>query len=86
MKHWGRAFGIQMKGNMLKLKTMRYKVVLHKSSEGYDVSCPGLPGCWSQGKTEDEAMDNIRLAIVEYLAAVNETLKGADVREIEVPA
>jgi predicted RNase H-like HicB family nuclease len=72
--------------DVIEFKTMRYKVILHRSSEGYDVSCPGLPGCWSQGKTEEEAMNNIRLAITEYLAAVNETLKGADVREIDVPA
>ena len=48
-------------------KGMRYKVVLHQSKEGYDVSCPGLPGCWSQGSTEAEAIDNIRSAIIEYL-------------------
>jgi predicted RNase H-like HicB family nuclease len=65
---------------------MRYKVVLQQSEDGYSVSCPGLPGCWSQGKTEAEAIDNIRSAILEYLAAVNDTLKGADVREVEVPA
>ena len=35
---------------------MRYKIALHKSEEGYSVSVPGLPGCWSQGDTEDEAI------------------------------
>jgi predicted RNase H-like HicB family nuclease len=65
---------------------MRYKVVLRQSEEGFSVSCPGLPGCWSQGQTEAEAIDNIRSAILEYLAAVNDSLKGADVREIEVQA
>jgi predicted RNase H-like HicB family nuclease len=69
-----------------KRTSMRYKVVLCQSEEGYSISCPGLPGCWSQGKTEAEAIDNIRSAIIEYLAVVNDTLKGADVREIEVPA
>jgi predicted RNase H-like HicB family nuclease len=69
-----------------KRDSMKYKVVLRQSPEGYNVSCPGLPGCWSQGKTEHEAMDNIRSAIMEYLAAVNETLKDADVREVDVPA
>ena len=48
------------------------------------VSCPGLPGCWSQGRTEDEALDNIRDAIQEYLAAVTETYRGEDIREVEV--
>ena len=63
---------------------MTYKVRLEKSEEGYSVSCPGLPGCWSQGATEEEALENIRDAIQEYLAAVDELVKGADVREIEV--
>ncbi len=68
------------------IKSMKYKVVLQQTAEGYSASCPGLPGCWSQGKTEAEAIDNICSAIMEYLAAVNETLKGADVREVEVTA
>jgi predicted RNase H-like HicB family nuclease len=51
---------------------MNYKVRLQKSEEGYSVSCPGLPGCWSQGETEEEALDNIRDAIQEYLAAADE--------------
>jgi len=46
---------------------MRYKVALKKSEEGFSVSCPGLPGCWSQGATEQEALANIRDAIREYL-------------------
>ncbi len=63
---------------------MNYKVVLQRSEEGYSVSCPGLPGCWSQGETEEEALANIQDAIQEYLAVVNEMVKDADVREIEV--
>lgn len=46
---------------------MKYKVALRKSKEGFSVSCPGLPGCWSQGKTEHEALENIQDAIREYL-------------------
>ncbi len=63
---------------------MNYKVRLQKSEEGYSVSCPGLPGCWSQGETEEEALENIQDAIKEYLAAVDELVKGEDVREVEV--
>lgn len=48
---------------------MRYKIVLQKSEEGYSVSCSGLPGCWSQGATEADAVENIQDAIREYLAA-----------------
>jgi predicted RNase H-like HicB family nuclease len=43
-----------------------------------------LSGCWSQGGTEQEAIENIRDAIREYLAAIAESVKDADVREIEV--
>lgn len=49
---------------------MKYRVVLHPSEEGFAVSCPGLPGCWSQGATEQEALANIQDAIGDYLAAV----------------
>ncbi len=58
---------------------MRYKIVLQQSEEGYSVSCPGLPGCWSQGETEEEALENIQDAIYEYLAAIEERLKDLDV-------
>lgn len=63
---------------------MKYKIALQKSEEGYSVSVPGLPGCWSQGATEQEALANIQDAIREYLAAREELLKGAVVREVEV--
>jgi len=63
---------------------MKYKVVLKESEEGFSLSCPGLPGCWSQGATEEEALENIQDAIVEYLAAVDELVKGQDVREVRV--
>jgi predicted RNase H-like HicB family nuclease len=64
---------------------VKYKIVLEKSEEGYSVSCPGLPGCWSQGATEEEAIENIQDAIQEYLAAIEDAFKDADVREVEVP-
>lgn len=63
---------------------MFYKVVLQKSEEGYSISCPVLPGCWSQGETEIEALQNIKEAIVEYLGVLDEQLEGADVREVEM--
>ncbi len=65
---------------------MKYKVALLASDEGFAVSVPGLPGCWSQGSTEAEALDNIKLAIEEYLAAIDGELKGATIREVEVAA
>jgi predicted RNase H-like HicB family nuclease len=63
---------------------MKYKVVLNESEEGFSVCCPGLPGCWSQGATEEEALENIQDAIAEYLAVVDELVKGQDVREVRV--
>ncbi len=63
---------------------MRYRIAIHQSDEGYSVSVPGLPGCWSQGATKAEVVENIKDAIREYLAVVEERLRGAEVREIEV--
>jgi predicted RNase H-like HicB family nuclease len=63
---------------------MKYKVALTETDEGFSVSCPGLPGCWSQGRTEAEALKNIRSAIQEYLAAVDQISQGQQTREVEV--
>ena len=63
---------------------MKYKIVLKKTEEGYSVHCPGLPGCWSQGETENDAIENIREAIQEYLAAINDSIRDTDVREVEI--
>ena len=63
---------------------MKYRIALHKSEEGYSVSVPGLPGCWSQGATEQDAVESIRDAIREYLSVVEDQLRGEDIREIEV--
>ena len=63
---------------------MNYKVVINESEEGFSDSCPGLPGCWSQGETEAEALVNIQDAIREYLEAIDELVKGQDIREVNV--
>jgi len=63
---------------------MKYRVVLQHSEEGYSVSCPGLPGCHSQGETEEEAIENIKSAIQEYLEAVAELNSSECIREVEV--
>lgn len=51
---------------------MKYKVLIQQSEEGFAVSVPGLPGCCSQGATEEEALVNITDAIREWLEAVAE--------------
>ena len=63
---------------------MKYKVALLESDEGYSVSVPGLPGCWSQGTSEEEALANIEVALREYLDVVDELIGDAEVREIEL--
>ena len=47
---------------------MVYPVRLTFTDEGVSVSCPSLPGCWSQGATAAEALANIQNAIRAYLA------------------
>jgi len=63
---------------------MKYTVRLEKNHEGYAVWCPGLPGCWSQGDTEDEALANIKDAIETYLETVGDLLGDKDTRIVEV--
>ena len=63
---------------------MKYKVALHRSDEGFSVSVPGLPGCCSQGETEQEALENIAIAISEYLEVAAELAQEAEAREVEV--
>lgn len=63
---------------------MVYRIALHESGEGFSVSVPGLPGCWSQGATEAEAIEAIKDAIREYVSVVEEQLRGEHIREIDV--
>lgn len=63
---------------------MKYKVNLKKTEEGYAVWVPGLPGCWSQGQTEEEALENIKDAIKTYLETVEELSKDKVSRYVEV--
>ncbi len=63
---------------------MKYKIALQNTEEGFSVSVPGLPGCWSQGATEEEALLNIQDAIREYLKAREDLLRDAIIREVEV--
>lgn len=65
---------------------MQYQVILEESEEGFAVSVPGLPGCHSQGASEQEALENVAAAIREYLAVVRELSRGKKVREVTVEA
>lgn len=60
---------------------MKYPVILIPSDEGFAVSCPALPGCWSQGKTQPEALANIREAIQLWLDVAAEDARNEAGRE-----
>ena len=64
--------------------SVEYPVILKNSDEGYAVGCPALPGCWSQGDTEEDALENIRIAIRQYLDARQLLLQDQDVRTVTV--
>ena len=53
---------------------MTYRVLLIETEEGFAVGCPALPGCWSQGTTRDEALENIRDAISEVVEVKEQLL------------
>lgn len=65
---------------------MQYRVELIPSEEGFAVSCPELPGCWTQGKSEEEALENIKSAITDYLAGIDELNLRKQTRYVEVIA
>mgnify|MGYP001605666307 CR=1 FL=1 len=52
---------------------MEYSVVVHKAEEGgFWVEVPALSGCYSQGETLDETLENVREAIDLYLEVLTE--------------
>jgi predicted RNase H-like HicB family nuclease len=65
---------------------MTIKVVVDRGEDGYFVAhCPALRSCWSQGKTREEALANIREAIGLYLeseAAEIEVTAGREIVEL----
>jgi predicted RNase H-like HicB family nuclease len=63
---------------------MKYKVNIKQTDEGYSVWVPGLPGCWSQGKTKAEALDNIKEAIQDYLITVDMLTQDKETQYVEV--
>ena len=67
---------------------MKIRVVLEASEEGgYTVYVPSLPGCISEGETEEEALANIREAIELYLEPVEDELfvtEGKKIKEVVV--
>jgi len=61
------------------MKVYDFKVLLEPDEQvgGYVVSCPALPGCYTQGDTIDEALENVKEAILlclEDLRAQNQPI------------
>jgi len=63
---------------------MKYRVYVKHNDEGYAVWCPMLPGCWSQGENEQEALENIKEAIHDYLLTLDEINPDAESRYVDV--
>ncbi len=63
---------------------MRYRVNLFRTEAGFAVWVPGLPGCRAQGDTEEEALDNIKSAILSFLDALEEQNADLEHRYVEV--
>ena len=62
---------------------MNLKIVIEPGEDGYFVAhCPALKSCWSQGKTREEALTNIREAIDLYLEPSPSELITGDEREV----
>ena len=65
---------------------MSYRVLLIETTEGWSVSCPDLKGCHSQGTTREEALKNIREAIVLWLETEAEEsgIKNIETTEVVI--
>lgn len=61
---------------------MKFKVVVSEGEDDWYVAeCPALPGCVSQGKTVEEALENIKDAIEGCLEVLNERARATSVRD-----
>ena len=64
---------------------MKLHVLIEKDETGYFVAeVPALPGCLSQGKTYEEAIDNIKEAIEGWLEVMEEKVTSKDSKLVEV--
>lgn len=63
---------------------MKFLVVINESEYGFDAHCPTLKGCHSEGDTIEEAIENIKDAIEQYLTAMKEIHRNKKIYEVEV--
>lgn len=62
---------------------MKFKVVLYEAEEGFTVFCPGLDGCITEGDTLEEALENVQIAIREYIEAAWIQTRETMARDVE---
>jgi predicted RNase H-like HicB family nuclease len=63
---------------------MKFPVIVDQSEYGFDVHCPALKGCNSQGDTLEEALANIKDAIEQYLDVFKEMHRDSKIYEVEI--
>lgn len=68
---------------------MKFNVVLEPAEEGgFNVTVPALDGCFTQGETEEEALNNAKEAIICYLEGLEKVnqikSKPLVLRELEI--
>jgi len=69
----------------MKMRNFRFSVVIEKDKDGYFAFCPELQGCYTQGKTYEEALQNIVDAIrlhIEDRIATGETIKQPEMTSL----
>ena len=64
-----------MKRKQARMKSYVLTIIIEKDEDGYFISCPALQGCYSQGDTYEEAMENIRDAIKLH---IEDRLEGGE--------
>ena len=86
-KQEGQAMGSQ-RGQSTAARVMSFRVLLRAEPEdgGYSVECPALRGCRSQGETVQQALENIKDAIREYIRAAEELAEGGEAYVVTLAA
>ncbi|HEY2546563.1 MAG TPA: type II toxin-antitoxin system HicB family antitoxin [Candidatus Acidoferrum sp.] len=64
------------------MKNITLPIVVEGDADGYFVSCPALQGCYSQGDTYEEAVENIKDAVRLHIEDV--IANGEEIPQVSV--
>ncbi|HTQ60982.1 MAG TPA: type II toxin-antitoxin system HicB family antitoxin [Candidatus Solibacter sp.] len=64
------------------MKNIVLPVVIEGDTDGYFASCPALQGCYSQGETYEEAIENIKDAVRLHIE--NRIAEGEEIPQVSV--